>query len=75
MLSAGALSGGITFAIARAFGGNRRTEADALVLHALVINGTLGILALEFFLVWSRQIHGAMFGQGRRIPLLECLMQ
>ena len=38
MISAGAMGGGISSAIARALGAGRREEADALVLHALVIN-------------------------------------
>jgi len=42
MISAGALGGGISSAIARALGGGRREEADALVLHAIVINVLLG---------------------------------
>src|SRR6266705_1282360 len=37
MMSAGAMGGGIASAIARALGGGRRAEADALALHALVI--------------------------------------
>ncbi len=39
MLSAGAIGGGISSAIARALGGGRRADADALVLHALIVNG------------------------------------
>ena len=42
MLSAGAMGGGISSAIARALGAGRRDDADALVLHALIINGLLG---------------------------------
>ena len=44
MIGAGAMGGGISSAIARALGAGRRTDADALVLHALVINGVLGLL-------------------------------
>src|SRR5262249_50244218 len=36
MISAGAMGGGISSAIARALGAGRRDQADALVLHALV---------------------------------------
>src|SRR5687768_5390647 len=42
MLSAGAMGGGISSAIARALGAGRRDDADALVLHALVVNLALG---------------------------------
>ena len=37
MISAGAMGGGISSAIARALGAGRRDDADALVLHAVVI--------------------------------------
>jgi Na+-driven multidrug efflux pump len=37
MMSGGAVGGGIFSAIARALGGGRQAEADAFVLHALVI--------------------------------------
>ena len=43
MLSAGAMGGGISSAIARALGGGRHADADALVLHAIVINLLLGL--------------------------------
>ena len=44
MMSAGAMGGGISSAIARALGGGRRNDADALVSHALVISTVLGAL-------------------------------
>src|SRR3954454_6290876 len=37
MISAGAMGGGISSAIARALGAGRRDQADALVMHALII--------------------------------------
>src|ERR1700693_4608969 len=37
MLSAGAVGGGISSAIARALGAGRRDDADALLIHAIVI--------------------------------------
>jgi len=48
MLSAGAVGGGISSAIARALGGGRRDDANALVLHAIIIDLTLGL----FFRSW-----------------------
>src|SRR6266581_2926010 len=42
MLSGGAMGGGISSAIARALGGGRRDDADALVLHAVIINLAIG---------------------------------
>jgi putative MATE family efflux protein len=44
MISGGAMGGGISSSIARALGGGRREDATALVTHALVINGLLGLL-------------------------------
>ena len=64
MLSAGALGGGISSAIARTLGAGRKAEADALVLHAIVINTALGLATSAVFLVFGRQIYGAMGGQG-----------
>src|SRR5882757_10856956 len=43
MMANGAMGGGISSAIARALGAGRRGEADAFVLHALVINVKLGL--------------------------------
>ncbi|MFZ1910025.1 MAG: MATE family efflux transporter, partial [Burkholderiales bacterium] len=43
MMSAGAMGGGIASAIARALGGARRAEANALALHALVIALAFGL--------------------------------
>ncbi|MDT7950123.1 MAG: MATE family efflux transporter [Acetobacteraceae bacterium] len=43
MIGAGAMGGGIASAIARALGAGRRDDADGLVLHALAINGALGL--------------------------------
>jgi putative MATE family efflux protein len=64
MLSAGAIGGGIASAIARALGGGRRTDADALVLHAILINLVLGLATSALFLVFGRQIYSAMGGRG-----------
>src|SRR5438105_15279207 len=43
MMSAGAMGGGISSAIARALGGGRRGDADALALHALAIALLFGL--------------------------------
>ncbi|HEV3140669.1 MAG TPA: MATE family efflux transporter, partial [Vicinamibacterales bacterium] len=44
MISGGSMGGGISSAIARALGGGRKDDADALVVHALIINAALGVL-------------------------------
>jgi len=64
MLSAGAIGGGIASAVARALGANRRADADALVLHALLINLALGLFTSALFLIWGRPIYAAMGGEG-----------
>lgn len=64
MLSAGAIGGGISSAVARALGAGRRGDADALVLHAILINLALGLAASALFLVFGRRIYGAMGGEG-----------
>ncbi len=42
MISAGAMGGGISSAIARSLGAGKRDQADAIVLHAIVINILFG---------------------------------
>jgi putative MATE family efflux protein len=64
MISAGAMGGGISSAIARALGAGRRAEADALVLHALVINIALGALFSIVMLAWGAPIYRALGGAG-----------
>src|SRR5882672_4859901 len=43
MMSNGGIGGGVSSAIARALGANRRDDADALVWHAVVIAGAFGL--------------------------------
>ena len=64
MISAGAMGGGISSAIARALGGGRREEADALVLHALVIMVALGASFSVLMLAFGRPIYRALGGEG-----------
>ncbi len=64
MLSAGAIGGGISSAIARALGAGRRQEADALVLHAIVINTVIGLACSAVFLAFGGPIYRAMGGRG-----------
>lgn len=62
MLSGGAVGGGISSAIARALGAGRRDDADALVLHAIVINMVLGLLFSVLVLAFGRPLYAAMGG-------------
>ena len=64
MLSAGAVGGGISSAIARTLGSGRRDDADALVMHAIIINVALGLFFCVLFIVFGPQIYHAMGGEG-----------
>jgi putative MATE family efflux protein len=64
MISAGAMGGGISSAIARALGSGRQADADALVLHAIVINLVLGLLFAVIMLAFGRPIYAALGAEG-----------
>jgi putative MATE family efflux protein len=64
MISAGAMGGGISSAIARAIGGGRRDDADALVLHGIVIHVALGLFFSVIMLTWGAAIYRALGAQG-----------
>jgi putative MATE family efflux protein len=64
MLAGGAIGGGISSAIARALGGGRRADADALVLHAILINLAFGLLFCGLFLLFGPALYRAMGGEG-----------
>jgi putative MATE family efflux protein len=64
MLSAGAMGGGISSAIARALGGGRREDAGALVLHAIIVNLTIGIVCSVLVIVFGPVLYRAMGGEG-----------
>jgi putative MATE family efflux protein len=61
-ISAGAFGGAIASVIARALGGGRRAEADALVLHALAIALALGLLFMGVALGGGRWLYTRMGG-------------
>ena len=63
MLSGGAMGGGISSAIARALGGGRRADAGALVVHAILINLTLGLAFTALFLLAGPALYRAMGGE------------
>jgi putative MATE family efflux protein len=63
MMSAGAMGGGIASSIARALGGGRRADADALALHALVIALAFGLVFTASALAGGRALYGAMGGR------------
>jgi len=67
MISAGAMGGGISSAIARALGAGRRDEADALVLHALAINVALGAAFAALVLAFGRPLYALLGGEGESL--------
>jgi putative MATE family efflux protein len=64
MMSAGAIGGGISSAIARALGAGRRADADALALHALAIALILGLLFTVGVIGAGPSLYAAMGGSG-----------
>ena len=76
MISAGAMGGGISSAIARAIGAGRRDEANALVLHGIVIHVALGLFFTIVMLAFGEPIYRALGGRGGglrgRAGLFQC---
>ena len=64
MTSAGAMGGGIASAIARTLGAQRRDDADALVLHSMVIALGFGMLFSVAVLGGGRWLYARMGGSG-----------
>jgi len=62
MVSAGAMGGGISSAVARALGAGRRDEADALVVHAVIINIALGVFCSFVMLAFGPLIYRLLGG-------------
>ncbi|PWT91802.1 MAG: MATE family efflux transporter [Proteobacteria bacterium] len=67
MMSAGAMGGGISSAIARALGAGRREDADALTLHALAIAVIFGFVFMLGVLAGGPMLYAAMGGSGRSL--------
>lgn len=64
MMSAGAMGGGISSAIARALGAGKRADADALALHALVIAVVFGLTFTVAMLLGGRWLYSSLGGEG-----------
>ena len=75
MLSAGAMGGGISSAIARALGAGRRDDADALVLHALIINVALGLAFSRPGAGFGPSLYRALGGEGASLEAALRLFQ
>ena len=64
MTSAGAMGGGIASAIARALGARQRNDADALVLHALLIAAVFALAFMVTVVAGGRWLYTRMGGSG-----------
>ena len=64
MTLAGAMGGGIASAIARALGARRRDDADALVLHALLIAAVFALDFMVTVVAGGRWLYTRMGGSG-----------
>ncbi len=64
MMSAGAMGGGISSAIARALGGQRQTDANALAWHAVMIALALGASFTLVALVFGPGLYRLLGGHG-----------
>ena len=64
MTSAGAMGGGIASSIARALGAGRRQDADALVLHGMLIALGFGVAFSLALLHGGRSLYAQMGGSG-----------
>jgi Na+-driven multidrug efflux pump len=61
-MSGGAMGGGVVSAVARALGAGRRDEASALVLHALIIAVSIGLVFAIGLTVFARPLLTAVAG-------------
>lgn len=64
MLSGGAMGGGISSAIARSLGAGRHDGANALVMHAILINFGLGVMFAVLVIAFGRPLYAALGGEG-----------
>jgi MATE family, multidrug efflux pump len=64
MMSSGAMGGGVSSAIARALGAGRREDADATILHALVIAACFAAFFTVTMLASGPWLYSALGGRG-----------
>jgi putative MATE family efflux protein len=64
MMSAGAIGGGISSAIARALGARRTGDADALVLHAAIVSVAFGLVFTLAAWIGGEALYRRMGGSG-----------
>ncbi len=64
MMSAGAVGGGISSAVARALGAGRRDDADRLAVHAVAIAICFALIFTVAALIGGKALYSAMGGSG-----------
>ena len=69
MMSAGAMGGGVSSAIARALGANRREDADATILHALIIAAGFAAFFCIAMIEFGPALYSALGGQGASLAV------
>jgi putative MATE family efflux protein len=69
MMSAGAMGGGVSSAIARALGSGRREDADATILHALIIAVGFAAFFSIAMLAGGTALYAALGGTGRSLDV------
>jgi putative MATE family efflux protein len=66
-MSAGGMGGGVASAVARALGGGRRAEADALVAHAVAIAVVMAALFTAGVVGGGEALYRALGGEGEAL--------
>ena len=67
MMSAGGIGGGVASAVARAFGAGRHEDANALVLHTLVVAVAFGLLFSVLAIGFGSHLYQAFGGEGEAL--------
>jgi putative MATE family efflux protein len=63
-VSGGSIGAGISAAVARALGARQQDQADAVLLHGLIVNAAIGAALSVVMLVFGRTIFQATGGRG-----------
>ena len=69
MMSGGAMGGGISSSVARALGSGRRDDADAIVLHALVIGAIFAAFFCVVMIAGGPWLYAALGGSGAALEV------
>jgi putative MATE family efflux protein len=69
MMAAGGIGGGVASAVARAAGAGRHEDANALVLHTLVIAVAFGLLFSVLAIGFGNHLYQALGGRGEALHL------